>query len=391
MLEGLDQIRWQDLTHAYGPARDVPASIRALASSDPAVRDEARDDLYGSIGHQGTRYEASSYALPFLVELACEATVPDRPRILGLVAHLAVGLQEGDLLRTGLTRSDAVHEQETIEDGDEWKIDAVAVYDAAIKEAPRLVALAEEDDDPLVRMAALHTLGFLADAAAVTVPVLERLIARRPEPAELAGALLALGLLASGNSATAIKAEVGDLCAHQDPVVRYAALSAAARIAHAEGQPDSAAQERLLQMLADEREALSSSNLPWNDGDLLGLGWITLGVVAEHFDAATIEQAVSLLATLDGFAAVTLLTVLLEQLFPPDGPSPPATASDLTPAQHALLQVLATTPRVWTIGGYTFGHFLLATAAYGLPGDAAATARYLGGVPLRNCLPPGLR
>jgi hypothetical protein len=32
MLEGLDAINWQQLTHAYGPATDVPDLIRKLTS-----------------------------------------------------------------------------------------------------------------------------------------------------------------------------------------------------------------------------------------------------------------------------------------------------------------------------------------------------------------------
>ena len=41
MLEGLDHVPWERLEHAYGPASDVPAQIRALASPDPGVRDQA--------------------------------------------------------------------------------------------------------------------------------------------------------------------------------------------------------------------------------------------------------------------------------------------------------------------------------------------------------------
>ncbi len=32
MLEGLNDINWQRLTHAYGPATDVPDLIRKLTS-----------------------------------------------------------------------------------------------------------------------------------------------------------------------------------------------------------------------------------------------------------------------------------------------------------------------------------------------------------------------
>ena len=60
MLEGLERIDWERLTHAYGPAGEVPGWIRELTSDDAAVRKRAFDVLEGSICHQGSRYRASA-------------------------------------------------------------------------------------------------------------------------------------------------------------------------------------------------------------------------------------------------------------------------------------------------------------------------------------------
>ena len=81
MLEGLERIDWERLTHAYGPAGEVPGWIRELTSDDAAVRKRAFDVLEGSICHQGSRYRASAPAVPFLFELlthpgVTEAFVP---------------------------------------------------------------------------------------------------------------------------------------------------------------------------------------------------------------------------------------------------------------------------------------------------------------------------
>jgi hypothetical protein len=65
MLESLDKIDWSKLNHAYGEASDIPALIRSLLSNDKKVRDGAMYELCGNILHQGTVYEASSYAVPF--------------------------------------------------------------------------------------------------------------------------------------------------------------------------------------------------------------------------------------------------------------------------------------------------------------------------------------
>jgi hypothetical protein len=69
MLEGLDSIPWGKLRHAYGRASDVPGDLRALRSDQPGIREGALDRLYGTIFHQGKRYEATPYAVPFLCEL----------------------------------------------------------------------------------------------------------------------------------------------------------------------------------------------------------------------------------------------------------------------------------------------------------------------------------
>ena len=69
MFEKLDQIDWTSLEHAYGSAEDVPQLIRDLASDDASVRDEAFYTAYGHIFHQGTRYQATAPAVPFLLEI----------------------------------------------------------------------------------------------------------------------------------------------------------------------------------------------------------------------------------------------------------------------------------------------------------------------------------
>jgi hypothetical protein len=55
MLEGLSQVPWAALEHAYGSASDVPDLIRTRRSPDPEVRKNARWHLYGNIFYQGTR------------------------------------------------------------------------------------------------------------------------------------------------------------------------------------------------------------------------------------------------------------------------------------------------------------------------------------------------
>lgn len=92
MLDRLDNIPWNTLHHAFGTAEDLPVQLRALANiSQPSQQAEALNELYGNIWHQGTVYEASAYAVPFLFELATDTGNALRADILGLIGALADG------------------------------------------------------------------------------------------------------------------------------------------------------------------------------------------------------------------------------------------------------------------------------------------------------------
>lgn len=88
MLEGLDEINWSQLHHAFGDANDVPNWIRALLCKDKQMRDNAIYELSENLQHQDTVYEASFYAVPFLLELLNSPHTPDKPAIAMLVADM---------------------------------------------------------------------------------------------------------------------------------------------------------------------------------------------------------------------------------------------------------------------------------------------------------------
>jgi hypothetical protein len=92
VLDDLDQVGWRDLRHAYGTAEDMPDLIRALANPSRDARSEVWHQLYGNIWHQGTIYEATPYAVPFLIELAASPQTPARFEILSYLGLLADGL-----------------------------------------------------------------------------------------------------------------------------------------------------------------------------------------------------------------------------------------------------------------------------------------------------------
>ena len=91
MLDGLDDIDWSSLEHAFGPADDVPELLRGLISPEKDVRDDALGELFGNVWHQGTVYSATPHVVPFLVEILEQDAAPDREGVITLFALIAAG------------------------------------------------------------------------------------------------------------------------------------------------------------------------------------------------------------------------------------------------------------------------------------------------------------
>jgi hypothetical protein len=95
-LSELDQVDWSSLDHAYGEGRvgielegDVAGSL-ALIVKD--VGTALAEGLYSNVCHQGTVYEASAFALPFVGAIAAgDVSTATRVALLGLFADIAAG------------------------------------------------------------------------------------------------------------------------------------------------------------------------------------------------------------------------------------------------------------------------------------------------------------
>jgi hypothetical protein len=89
-LADVGRVPWRDLAFAYhyrehpGLAHDIEATLRAFADADWSG---ALDECYSNIIHQQTVYEATAYAVPFLVSLAAGPDLPLQLRV-GLVLLL---------------------------------------------------------------------------------------------------------------------------------------------------------------------------------------------------------------------------------------------------------------------------------------------------------------
>ncbi|WP_427175217.1 hypothetical protein [Arthrobacter sp. 92] len=102
-LDELDHVDWSRLEHSYGQgvvalgtgdvslaiAGDVSRSLAALRA-DPSLA--ISNGLYSNICHQGTVYQATAYAVPFIAAVAA-GDVPDEIRVplLALLGDISIG------------------------------------------------------------------------------------------------------------------------------------------------------------------------------------------------------------------------------------------------------------------------------------------------------------
>ena len=298
MLDGLDSIDWSQLEHAYGPAVDVPDQIRALVSPDEKTRARALWELYGNIFHQGKRYEATAFAVPFLLEVLRESATPDRAELLELLASLAVGYDEAwlpDGFPVARYREEARGGEEILRstpplgDGEGqvrhrfqyWaNLDQLsrikvytyielAVYDAVRAGVPTFVDILNEPGaSARERVAAIYALAWYPEEARVSVPALVQAAADR-EAVVAACALVALGLVGSD-------AEVGATveAALDDPrdEVRWGAAIALARLrGPAAGSRVAEVLQAWVDLDADYRQ-----DIPFHEGDMSGYASLAL-------------------------------------------------------------------------------------------------------------------
>ncbi|MFH9829072.1 hypothetical protein [Streptomyces bobili] len=83
---------WSRLKHAYGSASDLPRLFDEIG--DPELADEAWEELWASLYHQGSVYTASFAALPVLTDIATGRKPGGRWQALGLAGRIVVEEQQ---------------------------------------------------------------------------------------------------------------------------------------------------------------------------------------------------------------------------------------------------------------------------------------------------------
>jgi HEAT repeats len=272
VLEALDDIDWKSLGHAYGRAEDVPQQIRDLRSRSKEERDKASHELFSNIVHQGSRFEASAYTVPFLVEVAAAPDTQDRETVLALIGALAVGFDEQWL--PGGVDIDAWRSDVASLDGEEaeWEQWLLNAYDAVRASLPTMRQILE-DDNPKVRMWASYVLAWFPEDASTSLPLLLERARRETNSGAAAAAIVAVGLLGRSGDDELVD-WLRDEAGSENRLRRWAAATALARLRPADLPP--AAVDELRLTSSGDRPDLDAERFPFFEGDLPAYAAATL-------------------------------------------------------------------------------------------------------------------
>ncbi|HEU5384106.1 MAG TPA: HEAT repeat domain-containing protein [Ktedonobacteraceae bacterium] len=360
MLEQLSSINWRDLSHAYGSAEDVPQLLRDLASPDEQICGRARGTLYTNIYHQGTVYQASSYAVPFLLELLREETVPEREELLVLLAHLAQGntyhRQHWHFYTEERKQDPTIHKE--LEEGIFW---VEKTYEAVSAGLPLYFSLLE-DPNPKLRLAALRLLGSLFREAPQIVSLLVKRFDTEHDQRVQASLLFSLGALLARReeaSPSAWQLLAKTLDEGQTDLVRLAAAMALARTRRPE--IPASAYEFLLDKIQypDPLDDLYDE-LPWAESRLVFDVIRHFYTLPSSFFPCLLPRLMQVLESLDqreergdlklnGIIAGELADLLIALVFDANEGSPTKAwmRKDLTNLQEVLLFAILQSNVVW--------------------------------------------
>lgn len=378
MLENLDSIRWDELEHAYGEASDVPQMIQDLASPDAEVREGALWSLYGNIWHQGTVYEATAYAIPFLLELLEQSVVEDKHAILIYLSNLAFGnsyaYAHQDLIFLKDQR-DTPEFQEQLRRELDWV--RLARYEVQ-KGCPAYNQLLKHEL-AVVRSAAAYLLGLFPECAEQNLNWLQLHFAS-DETDEMvrAATVFAVGLLARN--------ELSAIAWLQNIFNAETALSVrvSAAIGLAQSTPDNVS-EPVLNLLIDSitnpgNAASIFEQFPWESGDIQYWCGVALACIGKH-SAQVLPALIDTLEAVAPYQSWDVARWILNLIFDAQAMSPNLTVEQLSHEQRMGLQAIANSKMFWA--GFE-GNSIVVNAvdilrAFGLPQRPERLQAFLDG------------
>ncbi|SCD32109.1 MULTISPECIES: NAD(P)H-binding protein [unclassified Streptomyces] len=344
-LDELDQVPWAELRHAYGPATDVPEQLRALVRGDRERRTQAWDRMWSNLYHQGSVYEATLHAVPFLLHMLAEETTPHPARVLVFLRHLVVGEDEAELLPDG-------YDEAGFADWPQQDRELEAATHAAVAAGVLAIVPLLDHQDPGIAAEAAHLLAWFPGSAADILPALRRLSVRSPLPrSDRTTVLIAIGLLAGACGDRSDTAFLERMLADVDDPDRWAAAVALSRIA----TPDVPA--AAINVLVAELGAISvdpeeygmepRTGFCFNSPERLIVPTLHRLPAASR-DAAldAVGRAIAGIENQDRVPWAEAADLVVLAL----GDAEPGSPDTLTPWQHAMLRALLTGDRIWASG-----------------------------------------
>ncbi|MBO3743217.1 hypothetical protein [Actinoplanes flavus] len=213
---------WSAVSHAFGPATDVPGLLRALRSPEEQRRTGAIREFRAKVLHQGSLYSAGVAAVPYLIELLADANAPDRTLGHELLAAIMPEEELGRLSgvrphrhgprlhELAEQRSDAYLARLEDEPHGEYgrpEIDPVhrQAYEAIRAGVPTYLRLLD-DADRDARGLSAHLLSFFPESAPRVVPAIIARLAVEPDGAVGSLLCLAAGMIGDPGDARLVAA-----------------------------------------------------------------------------------------------------------------------------------------------------------------------------------------
>lgn len=361
VLQGLDSVPWADLEHAYGPAADVPGLLRQLLVSDPKVFRGALRTLYGNVFHQGTRYPATPYVVPFLIE-TCASDLPSRGGVLRFWKSLITGyftVQERPCWGDGKHIYWGDEIQNANED-DPYAEALHRIYRESLKGHKLLCALLT-DTQADIRAGAAGVLACLRTRARASASKLRGQLRADPNGWVRAAIAFALGEL--GAPAALRRTLTEDAF----PAARCMAACQLARI-----EPTDALIDPLLRFVSEPIEGYE--DIPGAGGKSTGDAAYSIARLPVAVQRTAIPAICDRLDRARAFDTMPLVWALLSAAFQRrDKP-----LTKLTALQRRVLSRMVNTEELWSIGNLHSSF-----EAYGLSLDRKSCARLVG-VKIKN-------
>jgi hypothetical protein len=348
MFDTLGTIDWPRLETAYGTAEEIPGALRNLASPYEEVCAAARQMLWSELEQQGTVYQASAYAAPFLVAWLPEAQGEEKPDLVTFLARLARGnsYKRQHLNLTDEQRQqDPVFQQEMAEE-----IRWVELTHLGVREGMDLYLSFLDDQDLHVGMTTTYLLASFTEDQEWLIPALQAHLERETDERMMGCLLLSLGqLLPATEDSSALLMPY--LTTGDTMLVRFCAAMALFFLLK-DAVPEEVVPVFFTVLTDPALVQTSYDALPWAGRAVQfhALEFLHRLTFSRHRDLI-VGWLVELLPTLNETMVGEAASCLLHSAYHWEefGPAPQVAREDLNTEQRAVLSAIAACNHLWVV------------------------------------------